>query len=153
MRIKQPVLWAALCLGLGTVAGFLQQPALHEWYPLLNKSPLTPPGSVFFIVWTILYILMGVSIGLVRQTQHPGRAMLTGLFLLQLAVNIFWSIAFFPLRSPAGAMLLIVLLFLLTTTYTGLSRAVNSVAALLFIPYVLWIAFAAYLNFYILIKN
>ncbi len=153
MSIKQPVVWAAVCLAAGSVAGFLQQPALHEWYPFLDKSPLTPPGSVFFVTWTILYILMGVSIGLVRQTHHSRRVLLTGLFLFQLAINICWSILFFYLRSPIGGLILIVLLFLLITAYTGLVRPVDSVAALLFIPYVLWVAFASYLNLYIYLNN
>jgi len=153
MNIKQPVLWAALSLATGTVAGFLQQPALREWYPFLVKSPLTPPGPVFFVVWIFLYILMGVSIGLVRQAQHPDSSRLTGLFLLQLVTNFLWTITFFTLRCPSGGMILIVLLFLLVTTYAVLSRKVRPVASLLFIPYVVWVAFASYLNWYIWINN
>ncbi|SBV92053.1 conserved membrane hypothetical protein [uncultured delta proteobacterium] len=105
------------------------------------------------MVWTILYVLMGVSIGLARRSGHPGRAMLTGLFLVQLAVNFLWSAAFFYLRSPAAGLGLISVLFPLLLLYAWKSRPVNRASFRLFIPYILWVGFAWYLNCYIFLHN
>ena len=153
MKYKQPVVWAALCLAVGLVAGALQADSLKDWYPCLNKPALTPPDWAFPVAWTILYVLMGFSIGLARESGHPGRTALTGIFLVQLAVNFLWSVAFFALRSPAAGLCLISVLFLLLTVYAWKSRPVNRISSSLFVPYILWVGFAWYLNFSIFLHN
>ena len=153
MKYKQPILWAALCLAVGMAAGALQADSLKEWDPYLNKPGLTPPDWAFPVAWTILYVLMGFSIGLARNSSHPGRKALTGVFLAQLAVNFLWSMAFFVMRSPAARLGLISVLFLLLLIYAWKSRPINRISAYLFVPYILWVGFAWYLNFSIFLQN
>ena len=153
MKYIQPVLWAVLCLAVGMVAGALQAGSLKAWYPSLDKSALTPPDWVFPLAWTILYVLMGLSIGLARKSDRPGRTPLTGIFLVQLAVNFLWSVAFFFLRSPAAGLGLISVLFLLLLLYAWKSKGINNVSFQLFIPYILWVGFAWYLNLHVFLHN
>ncbi len=153
MRYKEFFLWVFLCLAVGTVAGFLQQEALQEWYPRLEKSSLTPPGSVFFVVWTVLYILMGLSIAFARQTEHAEIVPLTRLFLVQLAVNFLWSVSFFLLRNPMAGLFVIFILLLLIVWYLWMSKRISRLAFQLFLPYVLWVCFALYLNLYMVVHN
>lgn len=153
MKYRQPVLWAAVSLAVGMTAGVLQKDSLREWYPYLDKSALTPPDWVFPVAWTTLYVLMGVSVGLARREPHPERGVVTGIFLVQLAVNFFWCMAFFVLRSPAAGLGLISVLFPLLLLYVWKSRAINRISALLFIPYILWVGFAWYLNLYVFLYN
>ena len=96
---------------------------------------------------------MGFSIGLARNSSHPGRKALTGVFLAQLAVNFLWSMAFFVMRSPAARLGLISVLFLLLLIYAWKSRPINRISAYLFVPYILWVGFAWYLNFSIFLQN
>ena len=112
MKLLQPILWSGLCVLVGMFAGFLQSDSLKEWYPHLVKPVLTPPDWVFPLAWTILYVLMGISIALVRKKNHPRRGLVTGIFLAQLALNFLWSIAFFVLRSPLGGLYVIAVLLL-----------------------------------------
>lgn len=153
MRYREFFPWVLLCLAVGTVAGFLQQGALQEWYPRLEKSPLTPPGSVFFVVWTVLYVLMGLSIAFARQTGHAAAAPLTRLFLVQLAVNFFWSVSFFLLRSPVVGLGVIFILLVLIACYLWMIKRISSPGFRLFLPYGLWVCFALYLNAYIVLHN
>lgn len=153
MKYKQPVLWAVLCLAVGMTAGALQADSLKEWYPHLNKPALTPPDWVFPVAWTILYVLMGFSIGLAGNSGQPGRKTLRVIFLVQLAVNFLWSVAFFALRSPTGGLCLISVLFLLLLVYAWKSWPISRISSYLFVPYIVWVGFAWYLNFYIFLHN
>lgn len=139
-----------LCLIAGVVAGRLQAESLAEWYPLLNKPALTPPGFVFPIAWGIIYICMGLSLG--RVLQYGGRRCVT-LWSLQLAVNFLWSVFFFYVRSPLAGLIDIVVLDVLVVAYVLCVRRRVPSAAWLFAPYLLWILFATYLNGYILVGN
>lgn len=149
----------AVCLAVGMAAGALQSEALRAWYPHLVKSPLTPPDAVFPVAWTILYVLMGISIGLawMRRTRWPDgipdRQALTILFVLQLAANFLWSIVFFTLHSPGAALVDISILFILIVLYIGRSWPHNRAGAWLFVPYAAWVAFAWYLNLYVVLHN
>ena len=150
---KQLLPWIVICLATGLVAGFLQSDALQTWYPLLHKSPLTPPGWAFFAVWTVLYIMMGISIGLARREKHRNRALLTAVFIAQLAVNFLWCMGFFVMRSPGSGLFLIIILLLLLLLYTWKVWPLRRASACLFIPYILWVTFAIYLNSYIFFYN
>lgn len=152
-KYREPILWAVLSVAVGLAAGFLQADSLKEWYPYLAKPALTPPDWVFPLAWTTLYILMGVSIGLARNGAQPGIAGLTRIFLAQLAVNFLWSAGFFYLRSPFAGLILITVLFLLLLLYAWKSKAIDRTSFYLFIPYIIWVGFAWYLNFYIFLHN
>lgn len=125
-----------------------------QWYQGLDKSALTPPDWVFAPVWTLLYLMMGVSAWLVwrsgnlRQTAGP-----LGLFVMQLAFNALWSWFFFGLCNPCYALVNIGILLALIIFLIIVFLPLNRLAAALLIPYLLWVAFASYLNFQIWINN
>ena len=135
-----------LTLLVGGIATLLTQSGMAD-YDAMAKPSLTPPDIVFPIVWGILYGLMGIGMARVTlSARSEERTDAMQVYLLQLAVNFVWSIFFFNLQSYGGA--LIVLLILLALIIWMISRfhRVDSPAALLQIPYVLWVSFAAYLN-------
>ncbi|MCD8352212.1 MAG: tryptophan-rich sensory protein [Planctomycetaceae bacterium] len=145
MRFAVPIL-------LGFVVGFLasqvQAEAIATWYPTLVKPELTPPSSVFPIAWGIIYILSGISLGLAWPVRET-RGAVAGLWLLQLVLNFVWCFVFFRLRHPAGGLAVIVALLAVVLLYTWTAWKANKAAGLLYIPYILWVGFATYLNAFI----
>ena len=139
-----------LALTMGIVGKYVQSPAIEEWYPTLMRSPLTPPAIVFPIAWTVLYILMGISLGVLVAKEDMS---LVRLWLIQLIVNFLWSIAFFTLRSPLLGLIVILVLDVLVFTYTIYAFGRDKVAAWLFMPYMIWLIFATYLTGYIYLNN
>ena len=142
-----------LCFVLGGLAGWLQHDAINEWYPLLDKPALTPPNAVFPIAWSIIYLCMGISGGLVLTSEAPARKSAVRLWFFQLGCNFLWSILFFVCRSPLLGMADIVVLDVLVILYLVRSANVRAAAAWLFVPYLCWLLFATYLNAYILVAN
>lgn len=142
-----------ICFGVGLTAGYLQSDAIQNWYPFLNKPASTPPDSVFPIAWSLIYICMGLSVGLIILSDAQGRAALVRLFGIQLFFNFAWSLLFFYFRSPLWGLADILILDVLVTIYTLKSYPVDKASSLLFLPYLLWIYFATYLNGYILLNN
>ena len=116
------------------------------WYLSLNKSELNPPSYVFGIVWPILYVLMMISAYLAYKKIYR-------IFLIQLAFNAAWSWLFFRFQMPLISLIDIYLLIALNLYITALMYRENKLAFILFIPYVLWISFASYLNLFIVINN
>lgn len=142
-----------LCLALGGLAGWLQRPALSEWYPTLLKSAGTPPSWMFPVAWGIIYISMGISAGrIVTTAEGPRREVLT-IWGIQLGVNFLWSMLFFVARSPLLGMIDIVVLDALTILYIVRSYPLRRDAAWLFVPYLAWLFYATYLNAWILFAN
>lgn len=120
----------------------------------IRKPPLSPPGAVFPIVWTALFALMGV--GAARVAMAPAsRARSQGvrIFLLQLAFNFFWSVLFFNFQRFDLALLWLIALWLLIVRMILLFRKTDRLAARLQLPYLLWVAFAAYLNLGVWVLN
>lgn len=122
-------------------------------YNTLEKPFLAPPSIVFPIVWTILYILMGISYGILKSNNLTNRE-IDKTYYIQLGVNAFWSIFFFLLKWRLFAFIWIILLILLVIDMIIKFYNKNKIAGLLQIPYILWVLFATYLNlgFYILNK-
>jgi tryptophan-rich sensory protein len=139
-----------LTFAIGMLGGYLQGDALIEWYPMLEKSPATPPAIAFPIAWSVLYLLIGISLGtmLVR-----GDVSLVKLWLLQLLLNFLWSVCFFALRSPFLGLVVIMALDVTVFAYIVYAAGRRVAAALLFVPYMLWLIFATYLNGWIYINN
>lgn len=130
---------------------FFQASSIAEWYPTLTKPTLTPPNIVFPIAWSVLYLCMGLSLGrLIVRRQHKG---IIRLWVLQLIANFLWSILFFTLRNPLAGFIDIVLLNILVGLYIFAASRRDRAAAWLFVPYLLWTLFAAYLNGYILLHG
>ena len=117
-----------------------------SWYLSLNKSELNPPSYVFGIVWPILYILMMVSAFLTYKKVFL-------FFIIQLFFNATWSWLFFRFQMPLIALLDIYLLIALNIYILNLMYKENKLSFFLFIPYVVWISFASYLNLFIVINN
>jgi len=142
------------CLLVGFIASKIQAEAIANWYPTLNKSSLTPPNQVFSVVWTLLYICMGASIGFIMGRNNPKEMLFLRLFSLQLLLNFAYSITFFYMQNPLLGFINIILLALVIFRYLIKTyyRA-NKFSFALFIPYFLWVLFAGYLNLYILINN
>ncbi len=140
----------ALCFVVGMLGSYIQGSALVEWYPTLVKSPLSPPPILFPIVWSVLYLLMGLSIGVLIAR---GDMSVIKLWIVQLIVNFLWSVLFFGLRSPLLGLVAILLLDVLVFTYIIYAAGRSSAAAWLFVPYLLWLLLATYLNGYIYVYN
>ena len=148
----------ALCVAIPLVTGILSAFATKNRmadFDLVAKPPLSPPGWVFPVVWTVLYILMGVASYLVLsssayKTKIDKALMLYG---VQLAVNFFWSIIFFNLGEYLFSFVCLVLLLFLVVYTAKLFFDCNKTACYLLIPYILWIVFAGYLNFGIFVLN
>ena len=140
----------AVCLAVGYLSSLMQADALREWYPTVVKSPLSPPNMVFPIVWTALYILMGLSLGECFRTDNM-RAVLP--WVLQLIANFLWTLFFFRLRDPLLGLVDLLLLIVLTIWYISSASRTSSGAGWLMTPYLLWLLFATYLNWYVYANN
>ena len=116
------------------------------WYFTLNKSQLNPPSYIFGLVWPILYILMMVSAFLTYKKVFS-------VFLIQLIFNAAWSWLFFRFQMPLVALFDIYILIIINIYLLYLMYKESKIGFLLFIPYVLWISFASYLNLFIVINN
>lgn len=141
------------CFLVGLTASQFQAESIKTWYPFLNKPALTPPNIVFPIAWSIIYLCMGVSFGMILLAKSKAKAYLTKVFILQLSLNFIWSILFFYYQSPLLGFLDIILLDGTVAWYTLKSYQVRKASSFLFLPYLFWICFATYLNGYILFNN
>ena len=122
-------------------------------YSTLNKPALSPPGFIFPIVWTILYILMGISSYMIYISNSPDAPKALKIYFLQLFFNFCWSILFFGFSQYLLAFLWLVILIILIYIMIKQFYKINPTAAYLQIPYLLWCLFAAYLNFSIYTMN
>lgn len=140
--------------GVGALSGWLTRNGAKTYSTTILQPPLSPPAMVFPIVWGILFALMGISAARIWRAP-PSRARTKGLALfgLQLAFNFFWSILFFNLRAFGFALLWLLVLWALILWMLLTFRKVDRIAALLQIPYLLWVTFAAYLNLGVWLLN
>ena len=147
-EILKLVLSIVLCELAGFLGSLFTAPAISTWYRTLNKPCFTPPNWIFGPVWISLFILMGISLFLVwRRQGHPKSRIALILFFVQLILNILWSASFFGLRSPLLGLVDIALLWIaILLTIQNVFR-VSRIAGLLLLPYILWVSFAAVLNF------
>lgn len=138
-----------ICLGIGFVGSIATQSSVDTWFTTLNKPSFNPPSWLFAPVWTTLYILMGVAAGIVwsRGFHHVWVKTALYHFGFQLVLNAAWSIAFFGYQSPLVALFVIIALIVLVLITFKWFKIVNNLAAYLLIPYLLWLLFAAALNF------
>ncbi len=136
--------FVGLCLLAGAASGSVTADAVHGWYEALTAPPGTPPAWLFAPVWTVLYIMIGVSGWLIWL--GPGAFPALRLWGWQLAANTAWPVAFFGMRDPGLALLeILVLLALIGATLLVFHRRRRS-AAWLLVPYLAWTLFATYLN-------
>jgi len=156
MNMKKKVLpylvFPALSLLVGSVSALLTGENMML-YQTVEKPALAPPALLFPIVWTVLYLLMGVSAAMVYNAAGQYRRKGLLLFFAQLAVNFFWSILFFNFRAFLVAFLWLVLLWALAAAMLAAFFKTQRLAGLLQVPYLLWLTFAAYLNFSVYLLN
>ena len=144
---KTYLFWIALAEGVGALSGFLTREGTQWYQEFAVKPMLSPPGWVFPVVWGILYALMGIGAARVSLTPPSyARSLGLNLFVSQLTVNFFWSLIFFNLRAYGFALVWLGLLWVLIVWMTLAFRQTDKIAAWLQIPYILWVSFAAYLN-------
>ncbi|MFD0932447.1 TspO/MBR family protein [Psychroflexus salinarum] len=138
-----------VCLGIGFIGSIATQTSVDTWFTTLEKPSFNPPSWLFAPVWTLLYVLMGVAAGIVWSKGFHHIWVKTSLyhFGFQLLLNAAWSISFFGYQSPLAALFIIVALIVLVLLTFKWFKIVSDTAAYLLIPYILWIIFAAALNF------
>lgn len=137
------------CLAIGYFSGMVTRSAILDWYPTLIKPSFNPPNWIFAPVWSMLYIMMGVSAGLVWnriEFEKESVKKALGVFAIQLALNALWSYLFFGLHNPLLAGLEIILLWLMIYECYLQFAKISKIAGYLFIPYLAWVSFAAVLN-------
>lgn len=132
---------------VGALSGWLTREGTKAFQSSVNKPPLTPPPAVFPIAWGILYALMGIGaarIYMANKTTARSRSL--NLYIIQLVMNFFWSLIFFNAQAYGFALIWLLVLWALVLWMTLTFRKTDPIAAFLQIPYLLWLAFAAYLN-------
>jgi translocator protein len=150
---------ALFFIGISFFAGFLGSiftiSAIPGWYATLIKPVFSPPNYVFGPVWSILYLLMGISAYLVWKEGLGKKKvkMALKIFFVQLALNTLWSILFFGLKSPTLSFIEIILLWILIFVTIKEFYQISKIAGLLLVPYILWVTFASILNVSIVLLN
>jgi benzodiazapine receptor len=144
-----------ICQLAGVVGSLFTFRSLGEWYVFIRKPPFTPPDYIFGPVWITLFTLMGISLFLVWQKGIKNGAARSAvlIFFLQLGLNTLWSIIFFGGRFIVGGFVVIILLW--SAIFWNIKRffAISKPAAILLLPYILWVSFAAVLNASLVILN
>ncbi len=147
------VIALVVTLGGGVLVGWLTREGTQS-YATMQQPPLAPPGWLFPVAWTILYTLMAVGIALVynRSTGIPRQRALR-IYAAQLLVNLLWPVFFFIAQAYLFSFLWLLLLLALVLWMTVVFYSVSPPAALLQLPYILWLCFAGYLNFAVFLLN
>lgn len=153
--------WAKLlssilaCQLAGALGAVFTRSAIPSWYAGLKKPAFTPPGWLFAPMWITLYLLMAVAAYLVwrKGLTHPGVRPALAAFVVQLLLNALWSPVFFGLRAPLAGAVVIVLLGLAIVLTIVLFWKISRPAALLLLPYILWVSLATALNISICLLN
>ena len=140
---------------IGIIGSLFTVDAISTWYVTLNRPSFSPPNWVFGPVWTTLYLLMGISAFLIWQKGLDRKDVRSALWIyrLQLLLNLGWSIIFFGLHNPGGAFLEIILLWIMIAVNIIVFYKISKAAAYLLVPYILWVTFAAFLNYSIWALN
>ena len=154
IRWDQLIICILIPLAVGTLSGLISQ---NAWMTFENvqKPPLSPPGWLFPVVWTVLYILMGIASYLIIQSDAPADRTSPALLIygIQLFFNFFWSILFFNLEWYLFSFFWLLVLWGLILLMMILFYRIHRVSAYLLIPYLLWVTFAGYLNLGIYLVN
>lgn len=151
--------WALVCVPVIVLLGFLSGTAAQSgpqnpWFAALVKPEAYPPPQVFGIVWSVLYVMMGLALAMILAARGArGRGLAVAAFALQFVLNLAWSPVFFGAHQLTGGLILIGVLDVAALVALYLFSKVRPVAALLLVPYVFWLLFATYLNYAFLEAN
>jgi translocator protein len=144
LNIVKLIASIGICLLAGAIGSIFTSKSVSTWYSTINRPSFNPPNWLFGPVWTILFILMGIALYFV-WTLGDKQAMIV--FAVQLLLNILWSALFFGLKAPFYAFLEIIILWAAILMTIFVFYRVSPKAAYLLVPYILWVSFAAILNF------
>jgi benzodiazapine receptor len=150
---SKAILSIILCQCAGVLGSVFTSSSVSTWYPTLIKPWYTPPGWVISAVWILLFTLMGLFLVWRAGLSRPDVKKAVTVFAIQLGANILWSAAFFGLQSPLAAFAVIVVLWILILLSIISFRPISRRASLLLLPYIIWVSFAAYLNYSIIRLN
>ncbi len=142
-----------LCQGAGLIGSIFTSQSVATWYLTLQKPSFNPPSWVFAPVWTVLFLLMGISLYIVWQKGALKNKKAIIFFIIQLALNIAWSFCFFYLQNPLAGLIEILILWLFIILTIFYFFKISKLAAYLLLPYLLWVSFAAILNYYLYMLN
>jgi tryptophan-rich sensory protein len=149
------ILAIGICLGAGALGTIFTISSIPTWYAHLIKPPFSPPNYLFGPVWTILYVLMGISLALVWvkgvRTERAREALM--LFGVQLFLNAIWSPIFFGAKDLTLSLIVIILMWFFIFKTILAFRKVNKTASYLLYPYIAWVSFASILNFAVWFLN
>lgn len=138
----------AFTLGFGSLGGFFTVPEITTWYATLQKPSFNPPNYLFGPVWTILYLLMGISFYIIwQQSPSPNKSKAVILFLIQFILNFCWSILFFKNHLIFWALVEIIAMWFFILLTIIVFGKLNKIASWLLVPYISWVSFATLLNF------
>lgn len=151
-NVKALIVSILISVGVGAAAALFSGNSM-DVYQNLVQPPLSPPGWLFPVVWTILYILMGISAYLIYVSDSPYKNPALKIYAAQLAVNFLWTIIFFNLEMYLFAFLWLLLLLVLIILMIRSFAKISKTAAYLQLPYLLWVIFAGYLNLGIYLLN
>ena len=149
IEILKLVMSIVICQLAGVIGSVFTTPAIPTWYATLKKPSFTPPNWVFSPVWITLFVLMGIAAFLVWNKGLGDRwvKIALSIFAAQLILNVLWSVMFFGLRSPLAGLIDIAVLWIAILVTILYFLKVSNMAGILLIPYILWVSFAAVLNF------
>ena len=147
-------MWVLIAVSVGALAGLFSRSGMKLYEQTAQQPPLSPPMWLFPVVWTVLYVLMGISAGLVAlEEDSSARRKSLNLMVAQLVVNFFWPLYFFNLQAYGFSLLWLLLLWVMVLAMIQQMRKVVPLAGWLQIPYLLWLTFALYLNAGVWILN
>lgn len=139
---------------IGSLGSFFTSNSVDTWYKQLIKPSFNPPNWLFGPVWTILFILIGISFYLVWKQNFANRKNIAiGIYSVQLFLNLLWSLLFFGLKSPFLAFIEIVVLWIVILLNIIVFYRIKKEAGLLLVPYLVWVSFAGILNYFIFSLN
>jgi len=155
--MRQKIYQVLLCLLIPQVAGLVGSifttPQIRTWYATLTRPEITPPNWLFGPVWSILFLLMGISLLPIIKSKMRHKEVAYLVFGTQLVLNIFWSIIFFGLQNPGLALFEIVFLWFVILMNILIFWKIDKWSGLLLIPYLAWVSFATYLNYSFWVLN
>lgn len=153
INFKRLIIAIVIPLAVGGISSLIVGGGFSHYSDTSVKPPLSPPNWLFPVVWTILYVLMGISSYLVYEKDGSEAKQPLAVYAIQLAMNFMWPIFFFSLSAYLFSFIWLILLWALALAMTVMFYRVNRTAGLLQIPYLIWLTFAAYLNLSVYILN
>lgn len=154
INIKKFSISLAIPLIAGFIGSFFTSSSVNAWYTTLNKPSFNPPNWLFAPVWTILFIMIGISFYMAWSKGFSGQKRLpVTIYSLNLLLNLAWSLLFFGLKAPLIAFIEIIILWIVILINIIVFYRISRTSGILLIPYLLWVSFASILNYFIFHLN